>query len=64
MVFPWLIGLLGISLLSPIVGNIFQVLFKFWETLSEEDKKLIIETIVEAFKEILRAFYRWWKSQR
>ena len=61
MVFPWLLG-------GGIFGLLLQWLFeewflKSWKKLDDKTKKLIIEAIVKAFEEILRAFYKWWKQR-
>ena len=56
MFFYWLLG-------GSVFGLIFRWLFKFWSSLDDETKKLIIEAVVKAFEEILRAFYKWWKSR-
>lgn len=45
-------------------GLIFRWFFKLWNRLDNETKKLIIETFVQGFKEIIRAWYKWWKSKR
>lgn len=37
---------------------------QLWDRLDEKTKRLIIEVTVEAYKELLRAFYRWWKSRK
>lgn len=57
MVFPW--WLLGGGLL----GFLFQWVFKVWDKLDNPTKKLIIEAVIKAFEEILRAFYKWWKQR-
>jgi hypothetical protein len=55
MFFYWLFG-------GSLFGLVFQHFFKFWNTLDERTKKLIIKVVIEAFEEIIRAFYRWKKS--
>jgi hypothetical protein len=55
----FLYWLLGVSLF----GLTFRRLFKFWNKLDDKTKKIIIEAVVKAFEEILRAFYKWWKSR-
>jgi hypothetical protein len=52
----WLLG-------GSLFGLVLQWFFKFWNTLDNDTKKLIIEAVIKAFEEILRAFYRWWKSR-
>ncbi len=44
-------------------GWIFSWFFKLWNSLDDKTKKQIIEAIVKTFEEILRAFYKWWKSR-
>lgn len=56
MFFPWLLG-------GGLLGLLVQWLFKIWDRLDDSTKKLIIDKVVEAFEEILRAFYRWWKQK-
>lgn len=51
MFFNWLLG-------GSIFKLIFRWFFKFWGNLDEGTKKLIIEAVVKAFEEILRAFYK------
>lgn len=52
----WLIG-------GAVVGPLFGLFFKVWNKLDDQTKKLIIETVVNAFEEILRAYYNWWKQK-
>jgi chaperonin GroEL (HSP60 family) len=52
----WLLG-------GSLFGLVLQRIFKLWNTLDDKTKKLIIEAVIKAFEEILRAFYRWWKSR-
>lgn len=52
----WLLG-------GSLFGLVLQWFLKFWNTLDDDTKKLIIEAVIKAFEEILRAFYRWWKSR-
>lgn len=56
MVFPWLLG-------GGLFGLLLQWVLKVWKKLDEPTKKLIIEAVVNAFEEILRAFYKWWKQR-
>lgn len=56
MFFYWLLG-------GSLLGWVFQHFLNFWNTLDDQKKKLIIEAVIEAFKEILRAYYRWQKSR-
>lgn len=39
----------------------FSWLSKLWDGLSEKDKRNIIESIIQAFQALLRAFYSDWK---
>jgi len=58
------ISFLGDLLFGGLIALLLRKFFKFWSTLDEPTKKIIIEAVVTAFKDILRAFYRWWKNQR
>lgn len=44
-------------------GRIFSWFFKLWNSLDDKTKKEIIEAIVKAFEQTIRAFYKWWKSR-
>ncbi|MEO0539127.1 MAG: hypothetical protein AAF215_35395 [Cyanobacteria bacterium P01_A01_bin.123] len=37
---------------------------KLWDRLDEKTKRKIIDTVVKAFEELLRAFYREWKDKQ
>jgi hypothetical protein len=56
MVFPWLLG-------GGLLGLLLQRFFKVWDKLDDRTKKLIIDAVIKAFEEILRAFYKWWKQR-
>jgi hypothetical protein len=56
MFFPWLLG-------GGLLGLLLQRFFKIWNKLDDSTKKLIIEAVIKAFEEILRAFYKWWKQR-
>jgi uncharacterized membrane protein len=47
-----------------LLGAAFHWFSKRWERLNDETKKMIIEAIIEVFKDMLHAFYKWWKSQK
>jgi hypothetical protein len=49
-------------LLIPLLGLV-PWLSKLWNRLDNKTKELIIEIAVQAFEEILRGFYKWWKSR-
>lgn len=37
---------------------------KLWDRLDEKTKRKTIDTVIKAFEELLRAFYREWKDKR
>ncbi len=50
-----------------IIGWLLELVAWFWQLwnrLDEKTKRQIIETVVKAFEELLRSFYKKWKSQR
>ncbi|MBD2076964.1 hypothetical protein H6F86_24375 [Phormidium sp. FACHB-592] len=56
MAFPWWLG-------GGLLGLLRQWFFKVWDKIDDPTKKLIIESVVKAFQEILRAFYKWWQQR-
>jgi hypothetical protein len=46
-----------------LMSKLFKWFWQLLDHLDEKTKRLIIEAITEAFKEMLRAFYRQWKSK-
>lgn len=50
-----------------IFNWIFEVIkwfWQLWDRLDEKTKRQIIEAIIKAFEELLRAFYRQWKNKK
>jgi len=50
-----------------IFNWIFEVVkwfWQLWDRLDEKTKRQIIEAIIKAFGELLRAFYRQWKNRK
>lgn len=47
-----------------LIFELFKWFLQLWDHLDEKTKRQIIEAIIEAFKELIRAFYRQWKSKK
>jgi hypothetical protein len=60
MFLPWLVG--G-AIVGSLLGLFVPRFAKFWNGLSDQTKKEIIETITKTFEITFRAYYKWWKSR-
>jgi hypothetical protein len=47
-----------------LIFRLFRWFWQLWGRLDEKTKRQIIETIIERFNELARAFYRQWKSKK
>jgi hypothetical protein len=44
------------------VFRLVQRFLRLWNRLDEKTKRQIIEAVIKAFEQLLRAFYRSWKN--
>ena len=46
-----------------LIFELFKWFWTLWDRLDEKTKRQIIEAIIEAFQELIRTFYKQWKSK-
>lgn len=46
-----------------LIFKLFKWFWQLWDRLDEKTKRQIIEVIIEAFKDLIRAFYKQWESK-
>ena len=46
-----------------LMFRLFKWFWQLWDRLDDKTKRIIIETLINAFKDMLRAYYRQWKSK-